>query len=312
MTTPNHETTPHDEPAIRVEGLDFYFVPRRPVLSDLSFEVPRGSICGLVGPNGCGKTTLIQLLLGVFRPWSGRIRMLGKDPGVDPIGIRRRVGYVPQVSDLVPTMTVAQTFDFLQPYFEPYWQPEKVAQLCERFGLDANRAVPLGDLSVGLRQRVSLVAALAIEPELLLLDEPTAGLDAVVRREFAEAVVEYTSEAGRTVLLSSHLIGELERLIDHLVILRGQNTPIVCSLDVLKTRSVCLVGRFGEVPQGYPEMPGLLGVRRVRDQLRLVFWDEGKALDEARRWLAEMGALEIELDEDSSLESRFVDLVAVS
>ena len=308
---PHDESEPNDEPAIRVQGLWHGFGANN-LMENLSFDVPKGAVCGLLGPNGCGKTTLIQLLMGVLRPRAGQLWMLGREPEFETVAIRRRVGYVPQVSDLDTTLTVDQTFEFLRPFFEPRWNVQRVEELCRRFGIDSKRSTEVGRLSVGIRQRVSLIAALAIEPELLLLDEPAAGLDAVARREFAEAVVDYTSEVGRTVVLSSHLIGELERLIDHVVILRGVNSPIVCSLDVLKTRMVCLVGRFEVAPTDYPKMPQLVGFRRVRDQVRLVFWDEGGSLDTARAWLVEAGATGIGIDEDSSLETRFIDLVAVA
>ena len=301
--------TEQQEQVIRVAGLTHGFGAFE-VLTDLSFTIPRGAICGLLGPNGSGKTTLIQLLLGVLLPrGEGDIEVLGLDPRSEAVEIRRRVGYVPQVSDLDLGMTVGGTFDFLRPFFGARWNEEVFEGQLRRFGLDTMRNVLFDSLSVGLKQRVALVAALAIEPEVLLLDEPTAGLDAVVRRDFAEAVVDYTGTPGRSVVLSSHLLGELERLVDHVVILRPGQPTVSCALEELKGRLVSLVGYFEQFPSTRPELEGLMGYRQVRDQLRLAVWDEGEAVGEARRWLSERGAADIAIDDDSSLESLFIDLV---
>lgn len=149
------------EPVIRVEGLTHGFGPVD-VLDDLSFTIPRGAICGLLGPNGSGKTTLIQLLLGVLLPrGGGKMEVLGLDPRSEAVEIRRRVGYVPQVTDLDLGLTVGGTCDFLRPFFGARWKEEVFEGQLRRFGLDTMRDVLFDSLSVGLKQRVALVAALA-------------------------------------------------------------------------------------------------------------------------------------------------------
>ncbi len=307
MSTMTHTS---DDPVIRVADLSHSF-GHLEVFSNLSFEVPRGSICGLLGRNGSGKTTLLRLMLGVLWRSQGTVEVLGRDPQTDALTIRRRTGYVPQESDLDPTMTVRQTLDFLRPFFEPRWNEALVEEHLVRFQLQHCQETAVGTLSGGLRQRLSLVAALAIEPELLILDEPTAGLDAVVRRDFAEMVVEAMTEPRRTVLLSSHLLGELERLIDHVVILCGYGV-IAMPLEELKTRLVRWIVRFrGTPPAAGPNHPSVVSRRQVRDTLRLSFWNDGDSEAKLRKWLEAADAHDIETDE-ASLESIFVDLVGES
>lgn len=129
--------TEQQEQVIRVAGLTHGFGAFE-VLTDLSFTIPRGAICGLLGPNGSGKTTLIQLLLGVLLPrGGGKIEVLGLDPRSEAVEIRRRVGYVPQVPDLDPLLTVRKNFDFLRPFFEPGWNEAVVEEQSKRFGIEA-------------------------------------------------------------------------------------------------------------------------------------------------------------------------------
>ena len=307
MTTPDNETTPHDEPAIRVEGLEYEFEVGLPVLHDVSFEVPRGAICGVLGRNGSGKTTLLRSLLGFLETEADTCRVLGLDPMVDAFELRMRVGYVPQVSVLDWGKSAEEHLDFVRPLYDGRWNQELEEKLIDGFGLWPDLTRPARALSPGQRQQLALVLALAYEPELLVLDEPTAGLDPVIRRCFAEQVVEFVSKPGRTVVLSSHLVGELERLVDHVLVIEGRRALVSAPLEALKNSllacTVRLPGQF------IPELPGdLLVQRRSGDILELARWDRDGVGSAWFEELTEQGFHDLRVV-DPSLESLLVHLV---
>ncbi len=280
---------------------------------DLQLSVPRGSIYGLLGPNGSGKSTLLQLALGILAVPSGQLRALGIDAASDPIQIRRRVGYVPQKSDLDPEMTVDETLDFVRLFFADRWNREVVKEALDRFQLTHLGGVKVGHLSVGIRQRVSLVTALAIEPEMLILDEPTAGLDAVVRRHFADAVIDYMATAEqRTVVLSSHLLSEMEALVDHVGILGttdngSSNMLLQAPLDGLKERALVVKARSANSLEDLDCARFLLKISG-RKPVTAVYWlDQGSRRQQVIEELAAAGVKDLRIGE-SSLEEIFVAL----
>ena len=178
----------------------------------LSLHVPEGAIYGFLGPNGAGKTTTVRLLLGLIRPAGGRITVLGHDvPGETP-AMLARTGYVPERPHLYPTLTVAEALRFHAAFHHTRWDRVRAAELLRRFNLDEQR--PVGHLSKGETGKLMILLALAQTPELLVLDEPTDGLDPVVRREALMALLDYVSERHATVFISSHLVHELERICD--------------------------------------------------------------------------------------------------
>ena len=180
-------------------------------IPSLNLTVPAGSIYGFLGPNGSGKTTTIRLVLGLLRPRAGEIRVLGSPMPQDAPRVLARVGYVPEQPHLDPTLTVGELLRF-QAAFYPTWEHTWAAELLETFELDGR---PLfGRLSKGQKGKVMMLLALAQQPELLVLDEPTDGLDPVVRRDILAALLDYVSERGATVFISSHLVHELERMCD--------------------------------------------------------------------------------------------------
>jgi len=180
-------------------------------LGPLGLRVPTGAIYGFLGPNGSGKTTTIRLALGLLRPDRGSVRVLGHDVPRQTHQMFARVGYVPERSHLYPTLSVQESLAF-HSAFHQRWDAQAARELLETFGLARDTRV--GRLSKGETGKLLMLLALAQRPDLLVLDEPTDGLDPVVRRDVLMALIDYVSETGATVFISSHLVHELERICD--------------------------------------------------------------------------------------------------
>ena len=180
-------------------------------LRDLSLRVPTGSIYGFLGPNGSGKTTTIRMFMGMMKPHRGDIRVLGLDVPRKMPQILARVGYVPERPHTYPALTVGEQVKFHSSFFK-LWDEGWARELLERLDLDPSRKI--ARMSKGETGKLLLLLALAQRPELLVLDEPTDGLDPVVRRDVLTAVLDYVAETNATVFISSHLVHELERICD--------------------------------------------------------------------------------------------------
>ncbi len=208
-------------------------------LKDCAIDVPTGSVTALVGPNGAGKTTLLQLAIGLARPTAGSVRVLGQSPRADAHAVLPRVGFVAQDHPLHRGFTVAETLK-LGRKLNPSWDEEGARARVEQLGLPLGQKV--GRLSGGQQAQVALTLALAKRPELLLLDEPVASLDPLARREFLQSVMEVVAETGMTVLLSSHIVADLERVCDHLVILSHGRTQLVGPIEEILASHRLLTG----------------------------------------------------------------------
>lgn len=180
-------------------------------LEDLNITVPKGAIYGFLGPNGSGKTSTIRLLMGMARPLDGEIRVLGHPLSREFSAVLSRTGYVPERPHLYPGLTVAQAIRVHGGFF-PDWDASWAEAMRKAFRLQSENRV--GKLSKGERGKLLILLALAQRPDLLILDEPTDGLDPVVRRDVLAAVLDYVSQSGATVFISSHLVHELERFCD--------------------------------------------------------------------------------------------------
>lgn len=238
-----------EESVIQVNGLTRHF-GKKVALNNVSLSLPRGTVLGLVGENGAGKTTLIKHILGLLKPDEGTVRVFGLDPTVDPVGVLGRIGYLSEEDGLPPWMRV----DELQRYaraFYPNWDNAYAEQLRADFGLD--RTARLKSLSKGQRARAGLMVALAYRPDLLLLDEPSSGLDPIVRRDILGAIIRTIADEGRTVLFSSHLLGEVERVADQVAMIRKGEIVFCDSLDAVKEKHLCVTLRFPE-PRAVPPL----------------------------------------------------------
>jgi ABC-2 type transport system ATP-binding protein len=191
-------------------------------LQDCSLSLPTARVVALVGPNGAGKTTLLHLATGLLQPTSGTIRVLGERPGANP-EILGRVGFVAQEMPLYRSFSVAEMLRFGEE-LNPTWDRSLAVDRLESLSIPFSQKV--GTLSGGQRGQVSLAIALAKRPELLLLDEPLASLDPLARRDFLAALMETVAEHGVSVVLSSHLVSDLERVCDHLVVLRNGRVAV--------------------------------------------------------------------------------------
>jgi ABC-2 type transport system ATP-binding protein len=245
---------PHDS-VIELRGVTRRFGRKR-ALDDVSLAVPRGTVFGLVGENGAGKTTLIRHVLGLLRAQEGSVRVFGRDPVRDPVGVLGRVGYLSEENDLPGWMRVGELLRYTQAFY-PGWDEAYAEELRQTFALDP--AACIKELSKGQRARAGLVAALAHRPALLVLDEPSSGLDPVVRRDILGAIIRTIAQQGRTVLFSSHLLDEVERVSDHVAMLHRGRVVFSAALDDIKETYHRLTLRFEAPPARPPALGGLLG-----------------------------------------------------
>ncbi len=225
-------------------------------LDDVSLSVPRGSVFGLVGVNAAGKTTLLRHVLGLLRAEAGSVRVFGLDPVADPVRVLSRIGYLAEENDLPDWMRVGELLRYTQAFY-PAWDATYAEELRSSFELDP--AAKVKHLSKGQRARTGLLLALAHRPEILVLDEPSSGLDPIVRRDILGAIIRTISEEGRTVLFSSHLLGEVERVSDHVAMIHEGRIVICGSLDQIQASYHRLTIRFDEPRSEPPSIPGVLG-----------------------------------------------------
>jgi ABC-2 type transport system ATP-binding protein len=197
-------------------------------LDGVSFNATAGQVYGLVGANGAGKTTLLKHLLGLLRATAGSVRVFGLDPVRDPVGVLGRVGYLSEEHELPEWMRIDELMRYTQAY-HPTWDASYARELLKTFALDPAKKIK--DLSKGMRTQAGLIAAVAHRPELLILDEPSSGLDAVVRRDILDAIVRAVADDGRTVIFSSHLLDEVERMSDYVTLIHQGRVTLSGVLD---------------------------------------------------------------------------------
>lgn len=245
------------ESVIEVRGLTRRF-GKKSALHDVSLAIPRGSVFGLVGENGAGKTTLLKHLLGLLRAEIGSVRVFGRDPVADPVGVLGRIGCLSEDRDLPDWMRIDELMRYNQAFY-PTWDEDYADELRREFALDLRQRV--STLSRGQRARAGLLVALAHRPDLLVLDEPSSGLDPVVRQEILGAIVRTVADEGRTVLFSSHLLDEVERVADHVAMLHEGRLVACDSLDQIRRQHHRFVIRFDQPQDSSPQLPGALSCR---------------------------------------------------
>lgn len=272
-------------------------------LQHVDLSVPRGTVYGLVGGNGAGKTTLIRHILGLLRPQFGTVRVLGLDPCVDPARVLAGIGYLSEDRDLPNWMRVDQLLQYTRAFY-PDWDHAFAEDLLQAFGLPAGQTVK--SLSRGQLARVGLLLALAHRPKLLVLDEPSSGLDPVVRRDILAAVIRTVADEGRTVLFSSHLLDEVERVSDRVCMLHHGRVVLDDTVDGLKERSRSLTIRTPAPTTAAPDLPDCLVVGGSDRDWKYVCLH---GADRARQSCAQRG-FEILQDAAPSLDEIFLGCTA--
>ena len=250
-----HEPFPSPTPPI----VDIQRVTRqfgtKTALDNVSLVVPRGGVFGLIGSNGAGKTTLIKHILGLLKAQSGTVQVFGLDPVENPVGTLGRIGYLSEDRDLPNWMRVGEMMRYTQAFF-PNWDEKYAEELREAFDLDRNAKI--NTLSRGQRARAGLLVALAHRPDLLVLDEPSSGLDPVVRRDILGAIIRTIADEGRTVLFSSHLLDEVERVADRVAIIHQGRIMLTAPMDEIKDTHRRVTLRFGQPVDRPPSLVGTL------------------------------------------------------
>ena len=226
-----HESFPSSAPPIvEISRVTRQF-GNKTALDDISLTVPRGGVFGLIGGNGAGKTTLIKHVMGMLKAQAGSVRVFGLDPVQNPVGTLGRIGYLAEDRDLPNWMRIGELLRYTQAFY-PNWDDAYAEELRDAFDLDINARIK--NLSRGQRARTGLLLALAHRPELLVLDEPSSGLDPVVRRDILGAIIRTIADEGRTVLFSSHLLEEVERVADRIAIIHQGRIMLTSTMDEVK------------------------------------------------------------------------------
>lgn len=224
-------------------------------LDSVNLSVPRGAVYGLVGANGAGKTTLIKHLLGLLRAQRGSVRVFEHDPVADPVAVLSRIGYLSEENDLPGWMSVDELIRYSRAFY-PAWDDGYAEELRQTFALDPEEKIR--NLSKGQKARAGLLVALAHRPELLVLDEPSSGLDPIVRRDILGAVIRTIADEGRTVLFSSHLLEEVEQVADHVTMIRQGRIALSAPLQTIKESHRRVTVRFAESRHQPPAVAGVL------------------------------------------------------
>ena len=275
-------TNDHSVPSvIHTRGLTRYFGSKAAV-EGLDLEVPRGSVFAFLGRNGSGKTTTIRMLLGLLQPTRGEGTILGHDIRAIPAEVRARIGYLTEEHQLYGWMTVKECGEF-QSKFYPRWNEKIFRGVMGHFNLRFTTRVK--DLSRGERAGVCLGLTLAPEPELLIMDDPTLGLDPVASRSLVESMVYLTRRADRTIFFSSHQLADVERVADYVAILDRSVLRVCCPLETFRQSVQQVRLRFPGTPPALPQIPGLLVAHRTEGELRLTCMHYNGATERALRAL---------------------------
>jgi ABC-2 type transport system ATP-binding protein len=268
-------------------------------LGPLSLNVPCGSIYALIGPNGAGKSTALNMLMGMGEPGLGNIRILGRDMREDEVEIKRRTAYASPDMDYRAWGTVGRAIDFVRGFY-PDWN----AALCEelQFTFGVHRDSRVDALSFGSRTKLALVLALSRDAELLVLDEPTLGLDAIARRQLFAELLKFMTRDGRTILISSHQLTDLERFADHAAIMNQGRLLTSGRMDKLVERYRQFDARV--VRDAPSSVPGVSVMDRQADRVRLLIDQDNAPVDA----LAALG-VEVLAEVPLTLEDLFLALI---
>ena len=261
--------------------------------------VPPGCVYGLVGANGAGKTTLLKHVMGLYQAKEGSVRVFGLDPVRDPVAVLSRIGYLSEERDLPDWMRIDELMRYVSAYF-PDWDQAYADELCATFGLDTKKTVK--NLSRGMRAQVALIVAVAHRPDLLVLDEPSTGLDAIVRRDILGEIVRAVAEEGRSVLFSSHLLDEVELMSDVIAMIHEGKIIQQGDLDDIKAQHHFVKVQFTEEQEHAPAIPGALSLEGSGRSWTVLC---NGAYSEMKKIITDLGGAILE-ERSASLEEIFV------
>jgi ABC-2 type transport system ATP-binding protein len=236
-------------------------------VNSLDLRVAQGTVYGLLGRNGAGKTTAIKMLLGMAHPSYGRSEILGEDSLQLRPETRARIAYLAEGHPLYRWMTIRQAVEFTRAFYAR-WDQHLLEQILDHFELSPKRRIRR--LSRGQQAQVALALAVAADPEVLILDDPTLGLDTVVRRDFLESLIQIIQRRGRTILFSSHILGDVERVADRIGILVDGVLRVDCPTDHFKQSVRKVLLEFDGPPPEVAQVPGMVNRRQVGGKLELV------------------------------------------
>lgn len=293
-----------NEIVLETESLTKYYGSSLAV-DHLDLKIPRGCICGFIGRNGAGKTTAIKLMLGLLNPTAGSSKLLGCDSTALTPAIRQRIGYVTEGHRLFRWMTIAGLEKFQRAFFPKQWDDKFFADMIEYLNLPKKKKIK--HLSNGQRAQVSLALALAPNPELLIMDDPTLGLDAAIRRQFLEGMIELIMRQGRTVLFSSHILGDVERVSDRIVVIDKGVLRANCSLEQFQKAIKKAIVSFADSVPDNVDIDGLLHCKRSEKQLELTL--VGIDDEKIAEWAKSAGAEECNIVK-MNLEDQFIEFTA--
>ena len=284
--------------AIVTRGLTKYYGQRK-VVDTLDLRVARGTVYGFLGRNGAGKSTTIKMLLGMVHADAGQAELLGEDVTRLQPQTRARIAYLAENHPLYRWMTVGEALRFTRAFYRA-WNGPLVEQILDHFGLAARQKVR--QLSNGQRAQVALALAVGPDPELLILDDPTLGLDTVVRRDFLESMIQIIQRQGRTILFSSHILGDVERVADRIGVLVDGVLRVDCPTEQFKDAVKKVVLEFGRPAPVFPGCPGLVESLQAGTRLELVVVQ----YEEAQRSVVESLAPQTVEVVDLNLEDAFI------
>jgi ABC-2 type transport system ATP-binding protein len=278
-------------PAIDLQRLTRYF-GSKPVVRDLDFRVPRGQVTALLGLNGAGKSTTIRILMGLLAPTRGKAITLGEEATKMTVPTRARIGYLVEGHFLYPSMRVRQCEEFQRSGYAT-WNDRLFRDIVHHFGIDQDARV--STLSRGQRAGVSLALVLAPDPELLVLDDPALGLDPVSRRALNETLIEFAGGGKRTVLLSTHLLDDVERIADRVAVMVGGRLKVDTAIDDFTNRVSIFAIRGDKFnPSVVAAIPGLIEARKLGDRLQLAIADADEETLAAIDRLSDQGSERVE------------------
>ncbi|MFZ2655262.1 MAG: ABC transporter ATP-binding protein [Victivallales bacterium] len=244
------------QPIVKISDLTKKF-GKVEALKKINLDIQPGRIIGLLGENGSGKSTLLRNIVGLYLPDSGRCETLGQSAKDLDAETLSRIGYVHQDGDLISWLKVSNLIDYVSSYYKN-WNKDLVAKFVKDFEIPMDRRI--GGLSPGEKQRISILIAIAYEPELLILDEPAAALDPLARMKFLDTLMEFIQTPNRTIIISSHILTDVEKIIDHVVLMHRGGIIRDCGFDELKEEFIKLTLSSTSPESGLPDEIPLEGV----------------------------------------------------